>query len=387
MAKRRKGYLTASLGSSVQKLVGRQARPTDVLRVGAEPYDDVHVARSIRRLSKTMRAVAMQRDLVNSARWSYLIEATLDEMEREAEHLNKLFELRVAMLQVQSSCRNMVSTVRQVEQEVAGDLSVALLKYAVAWRKVFGPQVRNRLEAVLELAAMGAVLRNHSVAASDLVYVGTSAGVEAFDWNPRGNFMVPSPSYLGSGYHLGGEPRVAANRKQHRAAEAFLVPEPLTRSVLDPVEVGLSGHGQVQTPTAPEINLHHPHVSTPHPLHTQPRTRLAGIFAPGAELPTPVPRPLLRRMTAHLDAELRAPAEPAAPKPAPLPSAAEQVAQVVNVAISDMDRLAMPKRPTPIPHAPKAPSPSFHVPHRPAAVPPHRQEHRARSPRLPQRGI
>ncbi len=201
------GGAKAFVSAAIQRLMPQQQTP--ILRVNSQQYDEGDVHRSVRRLSKTMRAAAAQRDAITAMRWTYVVETTLEEMERAAAAEHRLMELRIALLQVQPACKHFLADIRHVVLESHGDQALPLLRYAVAWRKVFGNSRPNALQAILDLAAMGAALRSHvEPAGGETIYVATAQDLDALEWNKRGTNLEPSEVFLGSGY--------SPTRKTHR---------------------------------------------------------------------------------------------------------------------------------------------------------------------------
>lgn len=201
MGNRRGGLVTP-----FRMLSGRH--DADRFRVSSQTYDKSKASKAVRSLARQLRGAAPRRSpgdgqaveqQTAEQRWSYLVDTTLEEMLAEAEQEQRLIEFRIALLRVEPSCRALLNSVRQAAIDPTGDAAKRLLKHAVAWRKVFGPEHFNRLEAVLELARMGAVVRNHTTAQRDLIYVATAVDMEGFRWNKKGA-MTPSHDYLGQGY-------------------------------------------------------------------------------------------------------------------------------------------------------------------------------------------
>ncbi len=322
---RGKGIIGASLDR-----INPQRRPVTI-RARSQDYDEIKAARAVRRLSKTMRAVAAQREAVALANWSYIVETTLEEMEAEAEAEQKLMELRIALLQVQPAARKMLQGIRTAVVETSGDQALALLKYAVAWRRVFGPHHSNKLQSILDLAAMGAAVRNHvDERGQETIYLATAQDLESFSWNRKGAALEPSNAYIGSGYSIGRNVDSTASPISIGPAPSEVevdlrgTPAPQVRpnSVVPPVEQ------RRDLPPRATPELSHPHVSTPHHVATDPRAHPhpAHHAHPGVDNAPPVA------------------AEPGDVLfPPNMPSAREQIDKVMRDARIDINRFGLPR--------------------------------------------
>jgi hypothetical protein len=185
------------------------------LRGGADParepvfasreYDDPRAERLAGRLGRHLRRRAAGAAAAGEARWTYLVDATVEEMEQEAERERRIIEFRLCLLQAEPEARALVTQARSAALDPADDRAVALVTHALAWARAMPRGLANPLEPVLELAAMGAVVRNgrrdRGDGPAELVYIASATGLEAMQWDARGRLRA-ADEYLGSGLFL-----------------------------------------------------------------------------------------------------------------------------------------------------------------------------------------